>query len=145
MAYRKDQGRMARMTAFWTLAVLVFYGSSSLREMLASQFPGSLGRQLTGNIPVIGVEVTPALLITAVTLVGGMFLLYRWLETPKNADLLIETEQELRKVSWPSLEETINGSWVVILTVGFLMGFLFLSDVVLGRIARYVLTAGWNG
>lgn len=145
MAYKKDQGRMARMAAFWTLAVLIFYGCSSLRDTLVSQFPDSLGNPLAGRVPILGLELTPALLISAAVLAGALFLLYRWEETPKNADLLIETEQELRKVAWPTLDEAINGSWTVVITVVFLMGFLFAADVVLGRVARFVLSGGWLG
>ena len=145
MAYKKDQGRMARMAAFWILAVLIFYGCSSLRDTLVSQFPDSLGNPLAGRVPILGLELTPALLIAGVVLAGALFLLYRWEETPKNADLLIETEQELRKVAWPTLDEAINGSWTVVITVVFLMGFLFAADVVLGRVARFVLSGGWLG
>ena len=145
MAYKKDQGRMARMAAFWILAILIFYGCSSLRALLISQFPESLGAPLASRIPILGMELTPALLIAGGVLAAALFLLYRWEETPKNADLLIDTEQELRKVAWPTLDEAINGSWTVVLTVLFLMGFLFLSDLVLGRVFAYVLAGGWLG
>lgn len=145
MAYKKDQGRMARMAAFWTLAILIFYGCSSLRGLLTSQFPASLGQPMGGRVPILGLELTPALMIAGLVLAAGLFLLYRWEEKPKNADLLIETEQELRKVAWPTLDEAINGSWTVVVTVLFLMGFLFLSDVLLGRVFRFVLAGGWLG
>ena len=58
----------------------------------------------------------------------------------ENADLLIETEAELRKVYWPTLEESINGSWTVLLTVVFLMAFLAGADYVLGEVSRVILT-----
>lgn len=136
---------MARMAAFWTLAILIFYGASSLKDLLTQEFEGLSGTIGGLRIPILGMPLTPALLISALVLGLGLFLLYRWEETPKNADLLIETENELKRVTWPTLEEAINGSWTVILTVLFLMGFLFASDVVLGRIARFVLSAGWRG
>lgn len=143
MAYKKDQGRMARMAAFWTLAILIFYGCSSLRDLLTSQWPDTLGEPIQGiRIPILGLELTPALLVAAAVLAGALFLLYRWEETPKNADLLIETEQELRKVAWPTLDEAINGSWTVVVTVAFLMTFLAFADMVLGRIARTILVGG---
>jgi len=145
MAYKKDQGRMARMATFWILALLIFYGCSSLRDTLVSQFPASMGDPLAGRVPILGFEVTPALLIAAAVLAGALFLLYRWEETPKNADLLIETEQELRKVAWPSLDEAIKGSWTVVITVTFLMGFLFAADYLLARVAKFVLSGGGLG
>ncbi|MDE0914657.1 MAG: preprotein translocase subunit SecE [Planctomycetota bacterium] len=143
MAYRKDQGRMARMTAFWSLAILIFYGCVSLQAELATSFAESLGQSINGmRIPVLGLDLSPALLITAAVLALALGLLYRWEQTPKNADLLIETESELRKVSWPTLDEAINGSWAVMMTVLVLMGFLAGVDFLLGRVARVILTGG---
>jgi preprotein translocase SecE subunit len=73
-------------------------------------------------------------------LAGSLALLYRWQQAPKQADLLIETESELRKVTWPTLSETMTSSIVVMLCVLFLMAFLAGSDVLLGRWASYLLT-----
>lgn len=132
---------MARMAAFWVVAALLFYGSVSLRDALVALSPTGLGASLGFRIPILGMDVSPALLITALVLGLGLWLLYRWEQTPKNADLLIETENELRKVSWPSIDETINGSWTVIFTVLFLMVFLAGADWVLGRLAHRLLMA----
>ncbi|MCP3919153.1 MAG: preprotein translocase subunit SecE [bacterium] len=142
MVYKKDQGRMARMAAFWTLAILIFYGCASLRNELVVRF-SSLGVPIGGvRIPVLGLDLTPALLIAGLILGASLWLLYRWQNKPKNADLLIDTESELRKVTWPTLEEAINGSIVVIFCVLFLMGFLAGTDYVLGELAKIVLLGG---
>ena len=122
---------MARLIAFWTLAILVFYGSMSLNETLAGNFNESLGEALIPSfprIPVMGTNLTGAFLIAAIVCIVGIVLLFRFLEKPKYADLLIDTETELRKVTWPTLQEVINSSIVVILCVMFLMGFLAASD-----------------
>lgn len=141
MAYKKDQGRMARMAAFWSLAILIFYGCTSLHTYLPRLW-GGLGRPIWSGarIPVLGLDLTPSLLIAALLLAGGLTLLYRWLEKPKNADLLIETEAELRKVTWPTVDDAVKSSMVVIVCVVFLMGFLAACDFVLGRWAIYILT-----
>jgi preprotein translocase SecE subunit len=83
-----------------------------------------------------------ALLITAVVLFAAWFFLYRWQQTPKVADLLIETENELRKVTWPTIAEAVNSSLVVIACVLFLMGFLAGADYLLGRWTTLILTGG---
>jgi preprotein translocase SecE subunit len=148
MAYRKDQGRFARMAAFWTLAILLLYGSLQLRTELTSIFPESLGRVFgaddTGHggwrIPVIGVDVSAALFIAVLVAGAGLWLLHRWLDTPKRADLLIETEHELRKVSWPTLDEAVDGSIVVVVVVLFLMGFMAVADYVLGIVFQRIIT-----
>jgi len=136
---------MARMAAFWTLAVLLFYGCVSLSQTLTGHFDKSLGAPLVDGfprIPVFGTELTGAFVIAAVLFAAGMFLLLRILERPKYADMLIETELELRKVTWPGMQEVVNSSLVVILCVVFLMGFLAASDYVLGRVARVILFGG---
>jgi preprotein translocase subunit SecE len=95
-----------------------------------------------GRIPILGVVVTPALLIAAIVFGGAVLLLYRWTESPKIADALIETESELRKVTWPTLNEAMGSSVVVIVTVLVLMSILAGADFVLGWWAEKVLTGG---
>jgi preprotein translocase SecE subunit len=141
MAYKKDQGRMARMAAFWSLAILIFYGCTSLHTYLPRLWSG-LGRPFWkgARIPVLGLDLTPALLISGLVLGGGLLLLYRWQQAPKTADLLIETEAELRKVTWPTVQDAVKSSVVVIVCVVFLMGFLAACDFVLGKWAIFILT-----
>ena len=139
--YKQDQGRMARMAAFWSLTVLILYGCTSLHAELAGRFE-VLGRPLfeaVPKVPVLGLQLNAALLIVLVLLVAGVWLVRRWIETPKNADLLIDTEAELRKVTWPTAKEVANSSVVVIISVIFLMAFLAGADVVLARIASLFL------
>lgn len=141
MAYRKDQGRLARMAAFWSLALLLFYGCVSLRQELAGRFPEELGQRMFegARIPVIGVDLSFAFLIAAICCVAGLILLYRWTESPKIADSLIDTESELRKVTWPTLPEATQSSFVVIMCVLVLMAILAGSDYLLGRLMSRVL------
>ena len=141
MAYKKDQGRMIRMAAFWSLAVLALYGCLSLRAELTTM-SDALGKSLVPGmrkVPILGIVPSGAMLI-ALTLFGTViYFLNRWLNKPRQADLLIDTEQELKKVTWPTLDETINGSFIVIVFVIFLMAFLAGADYLLARIARRVL------
>lgn len=136
MAYRKDQGRLARMAAFWSLAIMIFYGCTSLRTELAGRFSESLGQRFWdgARIPIIGVDLTPAFLIALVVFAAGMILLYRWTESPKIADALIDTESELRKVTWPTLPEASRASVVVIVCVLVLMVLLAGYDALISRV-----------
>jgi len=148
MAYRKDQGRYVRMAAFWTLAILLLYGCMQLRTELTSLFPESLGRPFGSDeagqgglrLPILGVNLSVALVIAVLTAGTGLWLLHRWLDAPKRADLLIETEHELRKVSWPTLDEAVDGSIVVVVVVLFLMGFMAAADFVLGIVFQRIIT-----
>ncbi len=141
MAYKKDQGRMARMAVFWFMAVLMLYGCLSLYRELVGRVE-VLANNIAGRIPVVGLDINGALLVTAAVFGCGLLLLYRYTERPRTADLLIETESELKKVTWPTVDEAFKSSIVVVLTVAFLMAFLAFSDALLGRVARVVLMGG---
>lgn len=137
-SYKPEQGRMARMATFWSLAILVFYGCYSLRGYLTrfDSLSGAIGGL---SIPILGIALSPAFLIAALLFGAAMFLLVRWQSTPKVADLLIETESEMKKVTWPTGTEVINSSVVVIVSVLVMMGFLALSDFVISQLAGALL------
>ena len=139
MAYKKDQGRMARMAAYWSLAILIFYGCQSMHGELAGRFASMKADLLGFPIPILGMTFNGALILSGVVLGLSLTALYRWQQTPKVADLLIETENELKKVTWPTLPEAINSSIVVLVTVLFLMAFLAGADWVLGRWSTLIL------
>ncbi len=145
MAYKQDQGRYARLAAFWSLAILIFYGCTSLYTELIGRFKQTLGVPLVKElprIPVLGLSLNAAMLITTVVLLGSVLVLYRYLERPKSADILIDTEAELRKVTWPTMPEAMRSSVVVIICVLFLMAFLAGADWVLGKWADRLLLGG---
>jgi len=134
MAYKKDQGRLARMAAYWSLALLILYGCRSFYLMLPGWWQ-SLGQPLiasTPKIPILGWNLNGALLISGLVLGAAWYVLYRWQQTPKVADLLIETETELTKVTWPTMADAVNSSLVVVGVVLFLMAFLAGMDALLG-------------
>ena len=134
MAYKKDQGRLARMAAYWSLALLILYGCRSF-YMILPTWSVSLGKPLgflPAKIPILGWNLNGALLISGLLLGVAWYLLYRWQQTPKVADLLIDTEVELTKVTWPTMSDAVNSSLVVVGVVLFLMAFLAGMDAMLG-------------
>ncbi len=52
------------------------------------------------------------------------------------AEMLIETQQEMRKVAWSTREEVIGSTVVVIVTVVLLSLFIFATDWVVLWLAR---------
>jgi preprotein translocase SecE subunit len=70
-------------------------------------------------------------------------LIWRWLDKPKNADLLIDTESEMRKVTWPTFKDVVSSSLVVIFCVLFLLVFLAGADILIARVTK-VLWFGWG-
>ncbi|MFT5290194.1 MAG: preprotein translocase SecE subunit [Planctomycetota bacterium] len=141
MAYRSEQGRHARMFAFWSLALLCLFGASWLHSIL-SGYDSLMNNIKDWRIPIVGIDITGAFLISLGLLVVLVFVLNRYLERPKVADTLIDTEGELKKVTWPTLEDVINSSIVVIISVVILGFFLAGTDWVLHSLVDRLLYGG---
>jgi len=133
--YKKDQGRLVRMGAFWLCALLLLFAATSFHTFLLgwdSMRSGSVA-------PIIGVPLNGAFLICSLLFLAGIYFVFRWQQQPKAAELLIETEAELRRVSWPTLQEVVDSSIVVIVCVLIIMGFLAFSDWFFARLVGVIL------
>ncbi|HEX9793670.1 MAG TPA: preprotein translocase subunit SecE, partial [Planctomycetota bacterium] len=127
----------ARQSAFWLGEAMIAYGCMSLRAGL-ERFDG-LRNELAADLPLFGTRVNGALLVAFAIFVVLTVSWVRWLSRARAADRLIEVESEIRKVTWPSFKEASNSSVVVIVAVLILMGFLALSDFLLGGFFNVVL------
>jgi len=138
VAYKPEQGRYARMTSFWVLIAFWAFGCWSLwitlQGWLTRLLPETVHRGLRDGvlfrIPVLG-EVNLAKILAIAAFAVGAWLIHKILHMPRIADLLIDTEAELRKVTWPTSKETYEASTVVIVTVVVLVAFVFAADYVL--------------
>lgn len=128
MSYKKDQGRFVRMAAFWSILGLVAYGCFGGLRYVVDGWTGQ--KPWVPQFPLLhkfGIGEAVALAVVAVAALAA----HRWLNTPRVANLLIDTEAELRKVTWPNAKETWTGTIAVAVTVVVLLAFLFTSDIVL--------------
>lgn len=125
--YRPDEGVIARGTAFWSLAGFAFLAAR--RFFLWSQRFEWVEKDLLGQlVPVLRIPLTPGFLI-ALGLFGGFaWGIWRLMNVPKLADLLVETELEMKKVTWPSFDDARKASLVVIACVAILVAYLWLAD-----------------
>lgn len=140
-SYKADQGRHVRMAAFWSVVFFLGFGCRYLHTVLI-QWP-SLREPVQGiRIPVVGVDLSPAFIVTGLIFCVGLVLIHRWQQRPKVAELLIETEAELKKVSWPKGQEVWNTSMVVIVSVIILGVLLALGDIFLFRLMDYLVYRG---
>jgi preprotein translocase SecE subunit len=136
--YRADQGRHVRMAAFWSVVFFLVFGCRFLHDVLIQW--ASLREPLGGiRIPVVAVNLSPAFLVSFLVFLAGLVVIQRWQQRPKVADLLIDTEAELKKVTWPSGTDVWNASMVVIASVVLLGAFLALADIFLFRLMRYLI------
>ena len=69
-------------------------------------------------------------------------VLNRLLNRPWLADLLIDTESELRKVTWPTPGDTWKGTLAVVVTVTFMLVYLTGADIVIQFVMSRVMGGG---
>ncbi len=146
MAYKKDQGRYARMTAFWALFLLLGYGClGGLVHQLRNWFGPSDDAETAAmtevwvkSFPLLG-DLDLAMLISIFALILIGLVLHVILNRPKVADMLIDTELEMRKVTWPTVNETWAGTIAVITTVTVLLFYLWGADLALAELMHRVM------
>ena len=135
--YKKGQGSLGRMVALVSGIALVATGGYSL--WITLQGSAALSKSLL-DIPHVGLDITWALLIALVVVVAGCTGIVWFVNRPRAVDLLIETEAEMKKVSWPSRREAWNSSIIVVVTV--VMGLLFFYDFALNFVLKRLFTGG---
>lgn len=139
--YKEDQGRLARMAAFWSVVLLVLFGCTFLYDILIGF--DSMSPAVRGiRIPIVSVDLNGAFIVTSLIFLVGVVVIRRWQQKPKVADLLIDTESELRKVTWPTMNEVTNSSLVVIVCVVVIGAFLAAADYFLGELMRRLILGG---
>jgi preprotein translocase SecE subunit len=129
--HNKGQGNIVRWSAFGLLGALALFAARSFYTFPITvrggqwwwvenpeplRFLGTLGLDL-GTIL--------AALLFAALLAADYWTVFCW---PKAADFLIETEGELRRVSWPPRHEFLGSSFVVIVSVIVLGVYLLVVD-----------------
>ncbi len=131
--YKPGEGVVARGVAFWTLAGFAFLAAR--RYFLWSQRWDFSEKDLLGtDLPVLGFPLTPGFLISLAMFGVAAWAILRLLNSPKFANLLIDTELEMKKVTWPSFDEARKASLVVIACVVIMVVFLTLADLGLEKV-----------
>jgi len=105
--YKPKQGVRARLVVLGAAAVIAVFGGRWLYgELIQKPAAWSYGVSFGVGLVVLGVAA--------------------WLANlPRLVDLLIETESELKKVSWSSRKDLWKSTWVVIVTILIMGVFMF--------------------
>jgi preprotein translocase SecE subunit len=125
--HKPGQGRATRTITLLSGLFLVAWGCRSLMYTLADPGIWSDGglawNQVASgaseaeawrvNLVVLQTKLSPAFTIATLLALGLSFLWWRLLNRERWADLLIDMETELRKVSWPSPSDAWQSTLVV--------------------------------
>ena len=123
----------ARWTAYFLLGILVLYGA--IRLYATINVPGE--GLLVENVPILG-TISSYNLIAALVFFMGVYALHLVLNRASSVDMLIDTEQEMKKVSWPSKAEVKSATLVVALVTFIMAILLFGFDEILRRLFQLV-------
>jgi preprotein translocase subunit SecE len=118
--YKPSQGRIVRQATFVVLASIVWMGCYQLRNQLRESY-----EQWQLALPVALV-------------VAGTWLAFRLVNYPRFADFLIAVEGELNKVSFPSKDEVIRSTIVVIMVIFILAALIFGFDLCWRQIFEWI-------
>lgn len=130
--YKPGQGKLARGIAYLLGVILVVSGAASLYR-----FINVPGREWVKDVPLIGHISIYNTIAFGVALLG-LLVLHLVLNRPRSVDTLIDTEQELKKVSWPSRREVKNATIVVSIVTFVMAILLFGFDEILHWIFKLV-------
>jgi preprotein translocase SecE subunit len=143
--YKAGQAKTSRTLVLLTGLFLVFWGGISLvlalpqlwsklglawNELLMDALPAQAWKL---DLVIVETFFGPALTIAVLVAVGTGFWWWRFLNRPKWADLLIEMELELKKVSWPAPSDAWQSTLVVTgFTIALVATILFYDLVIRG-------------
>lgn len=114
--YKRTQGRIARQVTFAVIAI----GFVMAAWRMYDTDPFGLSEWFQGS----------QFVIPGLVLLAGFWVGYRVVNMPRFADFLIAVEAEMNKVSWPSRQELLRSSLVVIFVIFVLAAILFGYDIV---------------
>jgi preprotein translocase SecE subunit len=132
--HKKGQGVWARSVAYVMGAALVLFGAWALYGTINRAGEGHL---IDSELPVIGF-VSYYKVIALLVAGAGLYGLHMFLNKPRSVDQLIETEQEMRRVSWPTLREVWNAAIVVVFLTMLLAVIMSGFDWVLRKLFHLV-------
>ena len=146
--YKAGQGMLTRRMAFWSLVIVIVTAGLALYKWLVNLSGGNtffadpLIENFSNELPLLPQRLDWAFVTSWGLVALGVYLLYRWISKPKPTDFLLETDEEFKKVTWPSWTEAWNYSLLVIVFVVFLAALLWFSDIILNKLVDLILGGG---
>ncbi len=129
--YKKGQGTKARWVAAVALLALSAFGCSALHDRIYGTD--------WDKAHVLGlgfVNLHPSVLISAAAFIAAAGLVAAVVNHKRFVDYLINSEAELRKVSWPTRPELKRQTVVVMISMAFFGVFLFAADALFMALSR---------
>ena len=152
--YKQREGLIIRFVTWAMSSLFALFGCVSLFYAIPAEnikyalpqktFWGYTLQQLLGinapyTIPFFELNITMGTIISSTLFLVIVALINRFvINARKPADFLIDTEFELKKVSWPPKNEYWGSSVAVIISVIVIGSFIFIIDMLLTQIMKLI-------
>ena len=137
LKYEKPrQGTWARLSAYVGVGAMAFFAGVTFFRMPAYMSGWYGGPTGIAQVELFGKMFTlrPVFFPATALVLGLMIGFHLFVNRPKSAEFLIETQGEMRKVSWPARKEWIGSTMVVLVLVAILSTFLYIVDEGLSKL-----------
>ena len=138
--HKKDEARLTRVLSYCAILIFVIWGGREFGRWLVGFKPLT---KLLGPeslvLPYYGMPLRLGVLIGIVLTIGIGLWLWRYMNRPRTADMLIETETEMKKVSWPTWEDAKQSTSIVVVFVLATAAYLTVIEVVLKYVFDFIL------
>jgi preprotein translocase SecE subunit len=133
--YKAGQGGLTRLTSWVGLLLVTFLGCVELYSWIQNPKTDTpilgINLELFWKLPILGVPLSWKLLLCLAVFIGLIWAVRRYMMRPATVDTLIEVEMEMKKVSWPTRDESMNATWVVIFVTLLITFLLFFFDLIM--------------
>lgn len=135
---KPGQGRWARLGAYAGIGVVALFGAVALYKLPYYEGRWYLGRYGLWYQHLMGAQFTlrPILFPATAFFCAAMIGFHLFVNRPRPADFLIETQGEMKRVSWPTRREWIGSTFVVLILVAILSFFLYGVDSLLSPLMQ---------
>jgi preprotein translocase subunit SecE len=134
--YKRSQGRVTRQVTFAVVALTCAVAAWRLSQLLPLWFAPSGSTSAGQDLGVV------RFLVPGIVLAVGAWFAFRAVNVPRFADFLIAVESEMAKVSWPTTDEVIRSSVVIIFLMFALAGILAAYDLFWWFVLRFLQGIG---
>ena len=133
---RPGLGRAVRLSAFGGVGGLALFGAYAL--YMAPSINSIWWQDIAGPATLFGksLSLKPILFAAGAAFFTVMSVVFLVLNREKSADFLIETEGEIKKVSWPARKEFVGSAMIVVLVVAVVSMFLHYVDLGLSKMMQ---------
>ena len=135
---KPGQGRWARLGAYVGVAVIALFGAIALHKWPGYDSKWFFGESGLWQKTIFGAKFTlrPVFFPAVAFLLGAMVAFHLFVNRPRPADFLIETQGEMKRVSWPTRREWVGSTLVVLALVAVLSFFLYGVDSLLSPVMQ---------